>query len=162
MSDDKQLADYVAKEPAREQVVTDCDALIDGEVKAKSGLSGVAIKGAYKTVKAIKPRFVPEVVNALLDDWVAKLEPYYGKWRASGSGTLTEFLTSRSDDVAEDLLQVTDQRSAGSKHKTASKLYKRMRPSAKRNVSAAIPKLGALMERQIDASESGAATAAAE
>jgi hypothetical protein len=50
---------------------------------------------------------------------------------------------------------VTDQRAGNSKHKTASKLYNKMRPSAKRNVSAAVPKLGALMERHINEAEAG-------
>jgi hypothetical protein len=136
-------------------VVAECVALIDAEVKSKGGLSGVAVKGAYGTVKTIKPKFIPEVVDALLDDWVGKLEPYYTKWKNGGSGSLVEFLTARSDDVAEDLLAVTDERAGKSKHKTASKLYNKMRPSAKRNVSAAVPKLGALMERHINEAEAG-------
>ncbi len=145
----KTLAEYVGAASTRDRVVADCVTLVDEEVKSKGGLSGVAIKGAYGTVKAIKPRFVPEVIDALFDDWVAKLEPYYAKWRSGGSGSLAEFLTARSDDVAEDLLSVTDTRAARSKHKTATKLYGKMRPSAKRNVTAAIPKLGALMERYV-------------
>jgi hypothetical protein len=146
---DKTLADYVAKDPVRSQVVADCAALVDNEVKAKGGLGGVAIKGAYGTVKTIKPRFVPDVIDALLDDWVGKLEPYFAKWRAGGQGSLVEFLTARSEDVAEDLLAVTDERATTSSHKTAAKLYGKMRPSAKRNVSAAIPKLAALMEKHV-------------
>jgi hypothetical protein len=149
MSSQKTLAEYVGAASTRDRVVADCVTLVDEEVKSKGGLSGVAIKGAYGTVKAIKPRFVPEVIDALFDDWVAKLEPYYAKWRSGGSGSLAEFLTARSDDVAEDLLSVTDTRAARSKHKTATKLYGKMRPSAKRNVTAAIPKLGALMERYV-------------
>jgi hypothetical protein len=155
------LAEYVGKSPARERVVADCVALIDQEVKSKSGLSGVAVKGAYGTVKAIKPKFIPEVVDALLDDWVGKLEPYYGKWRGGGTGSLAEFLTARSDDVAEDLLAVTDERAARTRHKTASKLYNKMRPSAKRNVSGAVPKLGALMEKHINEAESSGAAGSA-
>jgi hypothetical protein len=98
---------------------------------------------------------VPEVVDSLFDEWVGKLEPYFAKWRASGSGSLAEFLTARSDDIAEDLLGVTDVRAGRSKHKTATKLYGKMRPSAKRNVSAAVPKLGALMERHVKEVDSG-------
>lgn len=159
MADAKTLAEYVAVPPVRERVVADCVTLIDDEVKAKGGLSGVAVKGAYKTVKAIKPRFVTEVVDSLLDDWVAKLEPYYTKWRSGGSGSLSEFLTARSDEVAEDLLVVTDERAGNTKHRTASKLYGKMRPSAKRNVSAAVPKLGSLMERHIREQEEARAGA---
>jgi len=149
MSSQKTLADYVATPPSRERVVADCATLVDEEVRSKGGLGGVAIKGAYGTVKAIKPRFVPEVIDTLFDEWVAKLEPYYARWRSGGTGSLSEYLTARSDDVAEDLLTVTDARAARTKHKTAGKLYSRMRPSAKRNVSAAIPKLGAVMERYV-------------
>lgn len=156
MSSQKTLADYVATPPARERVVADCATLVDEEVRSKGGLGGVAIKGAYGTVKAIKPRFVPEVIDTLFDEWVAKLEPYYARWRSGGTGSLSEYLTARSDDVAEDLLTVTDARAARTKHKTAGKLYSKMRPSAKRNVSAAIPKLGAVMERHVrDADAAG-------
>ena len=56
------LAEKITKTPVRERVIVDCCALIDQEVSATSGLSGLAVKGAYKMVKAIKPRFVPEVV----------------------------------------------------------------------------------------------------
>lgn len=159
MSSQKTLADYVGAPAVRERVVAECASLVDEEVKGKGGLSGVAIKGAYGTVKAIKPRFVPEVIDGLFDEWVAKLEPYYARWRSAGTGSLAEFLTSRSEDVAEDLLSVTDERAARSKHKTAGKLYGKMRPSAKRNVAGAIPKLGALMERHVrdgDAAAQGA------
>ncbi|HTE55514.1 MAG TPA: hypothetical protein VK698_31890 [Kofleriaceae bacterium] len=153
MSSQKTLGEYVGGPPAREQVITECASLVDEEVKAKGGISGIAIKGAYGTVKTIKPRFVPEVIDTLLDEWVAKLEPYYAKWRAAGTGSLAEYLTARSDDVADDLLKVTDERAARTKHKTAGKLYGKMRPSAKRNVSAAVPKLGALMERHVRAAD---------
>lgn len=151
MPDDKQtLADHLAHEPNRPRVVEDCVHLVDEEVRAKSGARGVAIKGAYGTVKKIKPRFVTETIDGLLDDWIAKLEPYYEKWKGTG-GSFADFVTARSDEVAEDLLSVTDERSANSKHKTAKKLYDKMRPSAKRNVVTAVPKLAKLVERYLDA-----------
>jgi hypothetical protein len=158
MPDTKQtLADLLAQPPMREQVVSDCVALVDGEVQAKTGLSGVAIKGAYGTVKKIKPRFVPEVIDTLLDEWIAKLEPYFSKWSSARSGTLTEFLSARSEDVAEDLLSVTDQRAENTSHGTVRKLYHRMRASAKANVMAAVPKLAARMEKRITEAGAGAA-----
>jgi hypothetical protein len=145
----KKLAEYVAVEPTRAQIVQECVTLVDEEVKNKSGLSGIAIKGAYSTVKAIKPGFVAGVVDALYDDWVAKLESHYDRWRGGGKGSLAEYLTSRSEDVAEDLLAVTDGRAHTTKYKAASKVYEKLRPSAKKNVSAAVPRLGALMERHV-------------
>ena len=61
------LADLITRPPMRQRVVEDCVALVDEEVRSKSGLGGVAIKGAYGTVKKLKPRFVPDVIEALLD-----------------------------------------------------------------------------------------------
>ncbi len=59
------LVEQLGKEPLRAQAVNDCVDLIDAQVKEK----GIIIKGAYSTIKAIKKRFVPEVVDSLLDDW---------------------------------------------------------------------------------------------
>lgn len=159
MSDQPSLRDQLATEPVRPRVVAECVTLIDQQVKAKGGLSGVAIKGAYGTVKKIKPRMVPDTVDGLLDDWLERLEPYYGTWRTGGSGTFTEFLTARSDEVAEELLTVTDERSQNTKHKTAKKMYDRMRPSAKKNVVEGIPELARLVERHLQdgAADTGAA-----
>ena len=144
------LAEYVAKPPTRERVVADCVALIDEEVKSKGGLSGVAVKGAYGTVKTIKPRFVPEVVDSLLDDWVAKLEPFFDTWQKNGAGgSFSSYLGGRTGEVAERLLEVTDARAQRSKNGSVRKMYEKMRPSAKKHVEEAIPRLGRLIDRQL-------------
>jgi hypothetical protein len=147
----KTLAEQIAVEPVRATVVAECVTLVDSEVKAKGGVSGFAIKGAYATVKKIKPKFVPDVVDALLNDWLDKMEPFYGTWAQARTGTFAEFVTARSDDVAEALLTVTDDRAKDSRHKTAKKLYGKLRPSAKVNVAGAVPKLGALIESHLEA-----------
>ena len=143
------LASVVGVEPPRADVVAACVELVNAEVKAKKGFGGAAIKTAYGTIKRIKPRFVTETVDALLDDWLAKMEPYHQEWRAAASGTFEAFVTERADAVAEDLLSVTDERAEGSKHKTARKLYFKMRPKALVNVAAAVPKLGALIDQYL-------------
>jgi hypothetical protein len=142
------LISRIGVPPHREGVVADCCALIDAQVKAKGGLSGIAIKGVYATVKTFKRGFVPSVVNALLDDWLGKLQPYHDKWSAGG-GDFSEFLIARSDDVAEDLLQVTDARAAKSDHGTVKKLYEKNRGSAKKNVVEAVPELARLIEKHL-------------
>jgi hypothetical protein len=139
------LVEVLGKPPKREPVVTDCIGLIDAQVKEK----GFVIKSAYATIKAIKKKFVPEVVDALLDDWLGKLQPHYDKWAATKTTSLADFLTSRSDDVAEDLLSVTDARAEKSSHNTAKKMYGKMRDGAKRNVVEAIPDLAKLVEKHL-------------
>lgn len=140
------LVEVLGKEPHRPQVVTDCVDLIDAQVKQK----GFIVKSAYATIKTIKKRFVPEVVDALLDDWLGKLQPHFDKWEATKPSSLSDFLVARSDDVAEDLLSVTDARAETTSHKTAKKMYLRMRDGAKKNVIEAIPDLSKMVEKYLN------------
>lgn len=141
------LVELLGADPVRPLVVTDCVNLIDAQVKQK----GFLMKSAYATIKTLKKRFVPEVVEALLDDWLGKLQPHYEKWGAEGrTVTFADYVIARSDDVAEDLLKVTDERAANTSHTTAKKMYMRMRDSAKRNVVEAIPELARLLEKHLN------------
>src|SRR6185369_13112176 len=106
------LVDKLAKDPVRPLVIADCVELIEAQVKQK----GFVIKSAYATIKAIKKRFVPEVVDGLLDDWLNKLQPHYDKWAQTKPGSFSEYVIARSDDVAEDLLSVTDARAEKTTH----------------------------------------------
>jgi len=148
--------------PRRARVIEECVGLIDAQVKRKGGLGGIAVKGAYATVKAIKRGFVSSTVDALLDDWLHKLQPHHDKWSAGGGGSFSEFLIARSDDVAEDLLLVTDERAATTSHTTARKAYVKMRGSAKKNVIEAIPELARMIERHLEESKSDAPAPAAD
>jgi hypothetical protein len=141
------LVEALAKDPVRPLVIADSVELIEAQVKQK----GLVIKSAYAAIKAIKKRFVPEVVDSMLDDWLTKMSPHYDRWIANKASTFTDYLIARSDDVAEDLLSVTDARAARSSHGTAKKLYGRMRDGAKKNVIEAIPALARMIEKHIAA-----------
>src|SRR5215467_3478245 len=139
------LVEQLGKEPQRPQVIADCVELIDAQVKQK----GFVLKSAYATIKAIKKKFVPEVVDALLDEWLAKIQPHYDKWSANKQSSFSDYVIARSDDVAEDLLSVTDARAEKTSHTTAKKMYHRMRNGAKRNVVEAIPDLARMIEKRL-------------
>ena len=139
------LVELFGKDPVRASVVADCIALIEAQVKHK----GFVIKSAFATVKAIKKTFVPEVVDALLDDWLGKIQPHHDRWAAARTSTFSEYVIARSEDIAEDLLTVTDERADRSSHTTARKMYQRMRDGAKKNVVEAIPDLARLIERHM-------------
>ena len=54
------LAEVLLVPGKRPKVVDDCVRIVDEEVDSKGGLSGLAIKGAYALVKAVKPGFITE------------------------------------------------------------------------------------------------------
>ena len=136
------LVDQLGKDPLRPLVIADCVNLIDAQVKQK----GFVIKSAYAVIKGIKKKFVPEVVDSLLDDWLGKLQPHYDKWAAAKQSTFSDYLVARSEDVAEDLLSVTDARAEKTSHTTA-----------KKNVIEAMPDLSRTLDKHL-ATHQAAAT----
>lgn len=141
------LIEVIGAEPTRAAFITECVDLIDAQVKTK----GFMVKGAYVAIKAIKRRFVPEVVDALLDEWLTRLQVHHDRWAATKPSTFPEFVIARSDEIAEDLLAVTDKRAEKTTHTTAKKYYFKMRDSAKRDVVDSIPELARMVDRYLAA-----------
>jgi hypothetical protein len=139
------LAGRLLADPARRpRLLTDCERLIEDEVASKGGLTGLAIKGAYKIVCALKPGMIRESLDSLLNDFVARLEPLFAQHRAAG-GEPKAFgaaLGKRPGEVADALLGITDDRARRAKNATLKSAYERLRPSAKKHVEEAIPRVG--------------------
>jgi hypothetical protein len=132
-----------AKKPV---IVDDCLKLIDAEVADKGGLSGMAVKAAYATVKGIKPGFVKAVVDGLLPDFAQALEPLHQEATAKGQD-VKSYLVANQSRAADALLAVTDAKAAKSTNGVVKGTYSKLRGSAKKNVEAAIPRLGELIAR---------------
>lgn len=137
----------------RPKVIADCGRLVDEEVDSKGGLSGLAIKGAYMVVKAVKPGFITEAIDHMLDDFVRRLEPFAAEAQQK-SEPLGPYLNARAGAVADALLATSDERAAGAKNPTVKKAYEKLRPTAKKNVEAAIPRLGRLVAKYASAAPS--------
>jgi hypothetical protein len=127
------------------QVLADCYTLIDQELSDKSGISGAAVKLAYKTVNTFMPGHVQHMVEILLPDMLAQLEPFWVDFSASGSSGFGDYLAKRSDEVTQALLSVSDARAAGSGRPTVVRAYGSVRGSAVKHVTAALPRVGDLV-----------------
>jgi len=147
-ADMKTLQDIVAAPGIRPKVVGDCAQLIDDEVKRKSGLSGLAIKGAYGLVKAIKPGIIKDSIEHLLDGFVAQLEPYYVRAQEK-SEKLGAVLVREPAPVADALLHFTDQKAERADNATMRKAYSKLRPTAKDHVQQAVPGLAAVLDKYV-------------
>jgi hypothetical protein len=139
------LVDKLTAPEVRPKVVSACVDLVDREVDSKSGLSGIAIKTGYKVVKALKPGFVTSVVDTLLPEFAEALTPIHDREGTAGADAFVGYLEGHTEEVADALLQVTDNRAGRAKNATVKKTYERLRPSAKQNVIAAVPNLAATL-----------------
>ena len=128
-------------------VIDDCLTLIDQEVKGKSGVSGTAVKLAYKTANAFASGYLRGMVELLAPDMIIELEPFWADFAASGAGDFGDYLVKHGEEVSDALLSVTDRRAETSTRPTILKAYKTVRGGASKHVSAALPALGALVQK---------------
>lgn len=144
------LKEILCSPENRPSVIRDAEHLVDSEVSAKSGLSGLAIKAGFKTVKALKPGLIQEAIDTLLDRFVERLEPFHQEWVESGKKQpFDAFLNARTSKVANALLGVTDDRARSVGNTTIKKTYEALRPQGEKNVAAAVPGLGRLLNRYV-------------
>jgi hypothetical protein len=130
----------------KDRVVDDCCSLIDAEVKDKGGISGLAIKAGYGAVKGVKPGFVRNVVSDLLPEFALALDPIWQDAKKDGK-PVAPFFASNSARVADALLSITDAKAARAKSAVVKGTYEKLRGSAKKNVEAAAPRLGEMVQK---------------
>ncbi len=129
------------------KVIDDCHAMIQQQVSDGSGISGTAVKIAYKTVNTFIPGHVRHMVESLLPEMVNELEPFWADFLASGGSEFGDYLAKRGEEVSQALLSVTDAHAAASERQTIVKAYGKVRPSAGKQVTAALPQVGALVQK---------------
>jgi len=140
------LAEVLTSDAKKAAVVDDCCTLIDQEVADKGGLSGLAIKAGYSAVKGIKPGFIKHVVGDLLPEFARVLDPVYTEAKST-TQPVSAFFIQNSGRVADALLSITDAKAQKSKSGVVKGTYDKLRGMAKKNVEAAVPRLGKLVER---------------
>jgi hypothetical protein len=145
------LPDILQADGAKERLTADCQALIDQELSAKSGVSAAALKVAYKVVTTFAPGYYQTMVGNLTPSLLTQLQPFWADFHAAGgAGTFGDYLVARNannGEVAEALLAVTDRLAKGSERAVIVKAYNTVRGGAGKHVEAALPNVGALVEK---------------
>jgi len=112
-----------------------------------AGMSGTAVKLAYKTVNKFAAGHVRHMVGSLLPSMAEELEPYWADFRVSSELDFGGYLVQRSPEVSQSLLSVTDARAAASGRPTITRAYGSVRGSSGKHVEAALPRVGALVQK---------------
>jgi hypothetical protein len=137
------------KDPAkRRAIIDDGIRVVDQEVARKSGMSGMAVKAGFKVVKGVKPGIIGEALNMFLDEFSAKVDPYYDRCQQSG-GNLRAYFVANADAIADDLLGIVDAKAERAKHRTLKKAYFKLRPQGKKHTVEAMPAVAGLVERHV-------------
>jgi hypothetical protein len=128
-----------------EMLVNDCVKLIDEQVAAKGGMGGLAWKGAYGTVKGVKPNYIDGAIERLLPETLVALDPMWTE--GTQTGDPVGFLSQNSSRAADAVLSVTDARIEKTSNGVVRGLYNKLRGSAKNEVETAIPGLAKILDK---------------
>ncbi len=130
----------------RQQVIDDACRVLDEEVADKSGLAGIAVKAAYAVVKGIKPGFIRQAIDHLLDEFLDALSPFAqeAEEKKVKPGSL---ILQNPAKLANAMLAITDQRAQKAESGVVRKSYDKLRPAAQKHVEAAVPRLAKLLDK---------------
>ncbi len=140
------LSEQLGSGDKRDAVIDDAVQVLDQEVSDKGGLTGIAIKGAYKIVQGVRPGFVRQVVGSLLDDFLNAIDPIYQEALQKGRPPAA-YLQENSSRTADALLAVTDRKAERAESATLRGGYNKLRSIAKKQVEAAMPRVAQLLDR---------------
>ena len=132
------------------RVVADCEELVTNQVADLSGVTGAAVKLAYNTVRKVDAGHINGMIVTILPNVADALQPYWAQFSAQftpSSGDFGGFLAARDEEVAEALLAITDRRRDNSSRPVIVKAYNTIRGRAIKQVQAALPALGLLIQK---------------
>ena len=82
----------------------------------------------------------------MLPEFARVLDPIYQDAKGQNKG-VSDFFAANASRVADALLQITDAKAQRAKNAIAKSAYEKLRSSAKKNVEAAAPRLGKMIEK---------------
>ena len=142
-----ELTSILEDSARRRSLERGCVELIEAEVGGKRGVSGLAIKAAFKVVKRFRPDIIERVICDLLPEFISAMDDAYQAAQES-STPIDRYINANEVRVANDLLRVTDRRAETSKNDVLVSAYRKLRPMGEAQVKAALPRLGVLLKSQ--------------
>jgi hypothetical protein len=137
------LSEQLQDERVTASIAADCTKLMDDQVSAKNGISGLALKATYSVVKGLSADYIPGAIQRLLPEAIAALDPMWDEGIQAGDPVV--HLTQNSDLTADTLLSVTDTKIKRVSNKLICASYHKLRKSIKSDIAAAVPGLAQII-----------------
>lgn len=137
------LNEKIGNQDTQKNLVTDFAKLMDEQVAAKGGISGLALKAAYGVVKGVEPSYISGAIQRLLPDALKALDPMWDEGVQSGDPV--QYLTQNRSRTADMLLSTTDAKIEKSNNGVVRASYNKLRKSVKSDVEDAVPGLAKIL-----------------
>ncbi|MGP6174233.1 DUF6918 family protein [Corynebacterium sp. A21] len=137
----------------REAVVKDLAEFTERTISEQSGVTGIAVKGAYAGVQKIRPDVLTKALDRFLPDLAESLQPHWDDYTTAGggqsgtTGTFGVFLENRRDDVADSLLTSADRNADKLDNGALVKAYRAVRGRGEKILAKNVAGLGTVIEK---------------
>jgi len=142
------LVAMLADPSLRERVIREGAALVDAEVAKRTGMAGFAIRAGFAAIKKIRPDIVEDSLSKLLPAFAPAMQPHVAAGEASG-GVAAHFAT-HADQIAEDLLSVTDEKARTAQNPIMKRTYSSLRGQAHKQTARSVPAVGTWLQTYVD------------
>lgn len=137
------LNEQIKTQNTEAKIVADCAKLIDEQVAAKNGISGLALKATYGAVKGIGSGYVSGAIERILPEILTALDPMWTE--GAQNGDPVEYLIQNRSRTADMVLSVTDAKIERSSNSIVRASYGKLRKSVKTDVEEAVPGLAKII-----------------
>ncbi len=137
------LSNSIQDQETQAKIAEECAELMDTQVAAKKGISGIAIKTAYRALKGLGPNYIQRALQGLLPPALKAVDPIWDEGIQAGDPVA--HLSQNREKTAEVLLSVTDTKISKAKNKIVIATYKQVRKSVKGDVEEAVPGLATII-----------------
>lgn len=141
------LSEQIRDQNVRANITADCAKLVDEQVAAKGGISGLAVKATYGVVKGLGANYVSTAIDRVLPDVLAALDPIWSEGLQAGDPV--GHLTQNRSRAADTVLGVTDARIEKSSNGVVRGAYSKLRRSIKGDVEEAVPDLAKILGQHV-------------
>lgn len=134
----------------RTALTADLAELADENVKAQSGITGIAIKGAVGAAKKVDSNIITKGVNRMLPDILGDLQPHWQDFSKATEADFGAFLIGRKEQVIDSLMSVADRNAEQITIPALAKAYNGLRGKGAKIIEPAIPEFGRIVQKHMN------------
>ena len=141
------LSEQIKDQKISDNIAHECVQLMESQVSAKKGLSGIAFKTLYAGIKAISSDYAFNAIKGLLLPVSKALDPLWAKGLQQNDPVI--YLKNNISLTANTILSVTDAKIQKASNTIVKGTYNKIRKSLQDEIEQAVPGLADILGRNV-------------
>ena len=137
------LSEQIEDKQIRLNIAEDCVKLMDNQVEAKTGITGILFKTLYKGLESITPKYAQKAIFNLIPSISQAINPLWDEGKEKGNPVT--YLQNNCTLTANTILSVTDERIRKTKNKIIKVSYEKIRHVLQDEIEQIVPQLAEIL-----------------